>query len=187
MRAPISVLTISSIVSKGTGSTSSCSRLNASRYDGRQQVGSCRQQLAELDEGGAHRLELVDELARVVADGRVVIARIVGVKVAKIVAAPMLEQERGNLFVASKMVDLQRQSHGCGDRYPLCADSNRSVLVSLPLHALGGLHRPTQQLGGRRRRARAGEVEALGDLAAETGDDLDVGGRLDAFNDHTEL
>ena len=58
MRTPSSASTIASTSANGNGSTSSCRRASASRYDDRQQVGAGGEHLAELDEGRAEGLEI---------------------------------------------------------------------------------------------------------------------------------
>ena len=92
--------------------------------DGRQQVGASRQELAQLDERGAHRLELIDELAGVVLSASVIGSGAVRVDLVERVAASVLEQERGDLLVAGEMVNFQRQSHGWMNGYPISCYAN---------------------------------------------------------------
>jgi hypothetical protein len=84
--------------------------------DGRQQVGSGREQLAELDECRAHRLEVVDELLGVLTGGFVLVAQALGPAV--------LDEQASNVAVARQMTGLQREGHA--PLYPGQTDVSRS-------------------------------------------------------------
>ena len=95
--------------------------------DGREQVGPGRQELTELDERGAHGLELIDEFLSVFLGSGVDGLGVLRVEVLDAVRAPVFDEERGDVLVTREMVDLQRESHFVLD-YPISTTANRGRL-----------------------------------------------------------
>ena len=91
--------------------------------DGWEEVGPGGEQLAQLDEGGPHRLEVVDELLGVLGGGDLGRRRVLGVVVTDAAGSPVLHQQGGHVLVAGQVVNVERDGHPGAGTHPRSAQT----------------------------------------------------------------